>query len=245
MFDCLPQELLVRIMEEISKRSDRENLAYSCKAVYKVMKPYLWQDLELKTGCPYHQNNILKNKHFIKDLTLRFHEKDTENLRDFLRKIFKKDSVNLLEIFLEGNVPHDIFSLLMSKSMQLRKLDFSVYGDFQWDLECLVFPSTLKRLELYDSGVTDSFLASIINANLKTLESMDIRLCNVLTPTGFLPISKLVNLKYLTLHEIEGSAELNVSFVSELKNLEYLNFENVDIVEDSHIGIWKCLSNLK
>ena len=132
MFDLLPPELLELVVEEVWERPARENLAYSWKAIYKVMKPYLWHDLELQTGdygYSYHQENILNNKHFIKDLTLRFNREDIQNLCDFLRMIFDGDSVNLSDLFIEGSVPDDIFSMLMSKSTQLRKLDFHIYSE--------------------------------------------------------------------------------------------------------------------
>ena len=248
MFDLLPPELLELVVEEVWERPARENLAYSWKAIYKVMKPYLWHDLELQTGdygYSYHQENILNNKHFIKDLTLRFNREDIQNLCDFLRMIFDGDSVNLSDLFIEGSVPDDIFSMLMSKSTQLRKLDFHIYSeDFQWDHKDLLLPSTLKHLQLYESSVTDAFVESIISANIETLEYLDISMCNLVTPKGYLPISKLVNLKYLTFVEEKPNKILDVSFISELRNLEYLNFQGLKIVDDSHIGIWKCVPNL-
>ena len=207
MFNRLPPELLECVMEEIWKRSDRKNLAYSCKAIYHVMKPFLWQRLELKAGYIYHKENILKNKHFIQDLTLRFHRKDIQNLSDFLRVIFEGGSMNISDLFLEGNVPDDVFSLLMLKSTHLQTILLSIHSDdFRWDYQGLVIPSKLKSLQFWNSNVTDIFLTSIINANLETMEELDISLCltphscaSQLTPKGYIAISELVHLKRLTL----------------------------------------------
>lgn len=246
MFDRLPPELLELVMEEVRERPDRENLAYSCNSIYQVMKQFLWQHLELETGYLYKKKNILKNKHLIKDLRLRFHRNDTQNLSDLLRMIFDGKSVNLSDLFLEGDIPDDIFSLLMSKSMQLRRLDIHIYTEgFPWDQKDLLFPSTLKTLNIVESSVTDTFLESIINANVETLEDLDISQCDALTPKGYLPISNLVHLKCLTLIEDIPNRTLDISFISRLKSLEYLNILRLQIVEDSHIGIWKCVPNLK
>ena len=182
MFDRLPLELLELVMKEVWQRTDRQNLAYSCKAIYQVMRPYLWQDLKLIAGYFYHQENILKNKHFIQNLTLSFNRKDTENLCDFLRMMFDGESVSLSYLFVEGNVPDEIFYLLISKSAQLRKLNFSIRTkDSQWDYAGSVLPSTLKKVQFWESTATDAFLESIIRANVKTLESLDISLCDELT----------------------------------------------------------------
>ena len=257
MFDRLPSELLEIVMEEVRQRSDRMNLAFSCKAIYLVLKPSLWQRLELEAGCIYHRKNILKNKHFVKDLTLRFNRKGNQNLIDLLRMIFDGDSINLSSLFLEGNVSNDIFSLLMSKSNHLRCVDFHIrdyiphndyvpHNDFQWDRAGLVLPSMMTRVHIWDSSVTDAFLEYIINANLETLEDFEITLCDKVNPKGYLNISKLVHLKRLTLiGDKQPFIELDVSFISELKNLEYLNLQNFEIMKDSHLGIWKCIPNLK
>ena len=245
MLDRFPPELREKIMEKVWKRSDRENLAYSCKAIYKVMKPFLWQRLELETGYFYYQLNIYKNKHFIQNLRLRFDRNDTQNLSDFLRILLDGKSTNVSYLTLEGNIPDDIFSQLMSTSTQLRILKIYICDDFQWDYPGLVLPSTLKVLEFFESTVTDTFLASIIDANLETLEDLFIGVSFNLTPKGYLPISRLIHLKRLTLYEEDELKEVDVSFVSNLKNLEYLKVQSLKIVEDSHIGIWKCVPHLK
>ena len=161
--------------------------------------------------------------------------------------------MNISDLFLEGNVPDDVFSLLMLKSTHLQTILLSIHSDdFRWDYQGLVIPSKLKSLQFWNSNVTDIFLTSIINANLETMEELDISLCltphscaSQLTPKGYIAISELVHLKRLTLFEEEPKQELNVRFIKELKNLEYLSFQTIRIVEDSHLGIWKCLPKLK
>ena len=54
-----------------------------------------------------------------------------------------------------------------------------------------------------------------------------------------------MHLKSLTLYDEEPSEVLDISFVGELKDLEYLDFQNIKIEVDSHIGIWECVPKLK
>lgn len=78
---------------------------------------------------------------------------------------------------------------------------------------------------------------------MTTLTILEINRCPKLTPQGFLSIGKLMNLKQLTLNHTKRN-KLDLSFIGELKNLEYLYLNSLYIVENSHLKIWKCLPKL-
>jgi len=225
-----------------------------------VMKPYLWRrlDLCLFGNCYVNWEIISKNKHYIKEIRLRFEsskklyneDNKIENLYRFVTSLLDSGvKVTSLYVSVDGDISTNEFESLLAKFGQIETFHLgsgSVGPEFNWDSVCS-FPQNLKKLKFTECwSTTDQYLSSIFSAN-PNLKFLHVYECEMATSRSLETIGRLTKLTHLEIHggyRCQEEDTLDLGFIAQLENLHYLSLSCIKIKEDSHLGVWCCLSKL-
>jgi len=260
MFDKLPPELLERVVDNLFKYNEEiPNLACCSRSIYQVMKPYLWRRLDLCLLGNYCVNReiILKNKHYIKEIRLRFQvskklyneDNEPENLYSFVTSLLDSGmKVTSLYVSVDGNISTNEFESLLAKVGQIQtfSLGAGLEGPkFNWD-SVRFFPQNLKKLRFTECwSTTDQYLSSILSAN-PNLTFLSVYEYGRVTSRSLETIGRLTKLTHLEIHGYSGEEEdtLDLRFIAQLVNLLCLKLSCTRVKGDSLLSAWSCLSNL-
>lgn len=126
---------------------------------------------------------------------------------------------SITELDTSGYAVATLADLQYMPNLEILTVDHSMYG-YPLDLEGLDKATKLKRLTLFDCGVTD--VTGI--AKLTNLEYLDLSSSGYYT-TDFSPLSALTNLKYLDISDVGnyGLGHPDGAFLDNLTALEELN----------------------